>query len=195
LPDSPAGAPENFVRKTERKFWIDPDGQNRWVPTLNDNGDPRIEDAQGADESCTACGTPIRWLCYVIHPTRDVATVGNCCIRKVINALPADKQKSYREAVTNLNRAARNAERAKKGLPPIIGRKQRHEARLRVLEAAAGDPRIVGVRWFYNGNSHSLNKDVHWLLAELKAGRSRPGFQSALLAVLAGYGHAEEPRH
>lgn len=181
----------DFVRRTEREFWRDSDGAIRWTPALNDDGRPLIEDHSGAGETCSACGTGIRWLCYVRHPTRGALAVGRCCIFKVVKKLPEKEQLAYREAITNLDREIRNATRRSQGRPPILGRKEKLGAQIKALEAAARDPRIVGVRWFYNDNSHSLIRDVQWYLAELKAGRRRSGFQSALKAALARNGHPE----
>ncbi len=181
----------SFVRETERTFWLDSDGVNRWIPALTAGGEPAIEDRKGDEETCTACGTPIRWLCFVVHPTRGSEAVGRCCIRKVIGALPDRTQEVYRDAVSSLDRAARNATREAQGKPPIVGRKERLRNHITALEAVIADPTITGAAWFYNGNRHSLRRDVVWYLGELKAGRRRSSFQSALRAALEANGHPD----
>lgn len=180
-----------FVRKTERDFWLDPDGKNRWVPTTRPDGSPLIEDHQDSGETCAACGTEIRWLCFVGHPTRGAYAVGRCCIRKVIRALPQDRQGAYRETVSNLDREMRNATRRAQGKPPIVSRKDRLRSQIRGLEAAAQDPRLAGASWIYNGNQHRLVRDVLWYLGELRQGKRHSGFQSALKSALSEHGHPE----
>jgi hypothetical protein len=181
----------SFVRKVEREFWLDPDGRNRWIPTTKEDGTPRIEDHQDAGETCAACGTEIRWLCFVSHPTRGAYAVGRCCIHKVIRALPEDRQASYREAVSSIDRAMRNVTRRAQGKPQIVSRKDRLRAQISGLESAASDPRVAAAQWIYNGNQHRLHRDVLWYLSELKQGRRHSGFQSALKLALAAHGHPE----
>ena len=181
----------DFVRKTERGFWLDPDGVNRWIPAINEAGKPLIEDRSGADETCAACGTEIRWLCFVRHPTRGAQAVGRCCIHKVVRALPEAQQKLYREIITDLNLEMRNATRRAQGKPPIISRKERLQAQIGALEAAARDPRVAHATWSYNGNPHRLVRDTLWYLKELKEGRRHSSFQSALKSALIENGHPE----
>jgi len=180
-----------FVRRTEREFWLDSDGRNRWVPAVRDDGTPLIEDRQDAGETCSACGTEIRWLCFVRHPTRGAYAVGRCCIHKVIRALPEDRRKTYREVVSSIDREMRNATRRAQGKPPIVSRKERLRSQISALEAASGDPRVKDASWIYNGNQHRLVRDVLWYLGELRQGRRHSGFQSALKAALSEHGHPE----
>lgn len=190
MPDSSAGR-VNFVRATERKFWRDSDGANRWIPALDQGGHPLIEDRQGGDEVCSACGTKIRWVCFVRHPSRGAAGVGDCCIRKVLSALPSGPRAEYSRAITDLTREMRNASRRAKGLRLIVGREERREAQIASLETAARDPRIAQATWVYNGNTHRLIRDVRWYIDELKARRRHSGFQSSLKWALAENGYPD----
>jgi hypothetical protein len=183
--------PTSFVRRTERQFWLDPDGKNRWTPALDQAGKPLIEDREGAGETCSACSTEIRWLCFVVHPTRGAQAVGLCCIHKVIGTLPPAQQTAYREAVRNLNREMENAARRAKGEPLVIGREERRMAQIAGLEAAARDPRLSRVTWFYNDNPRTLGRDVRWYLSEMKARRRHSSFQSGLKTVLARNGYPD----
>jgi len=180
-----------FVRRTERDFWLDPDGINRWVPAMNTAGKPLIEDRGGAEETCAACGTEIRWLCFVRHPSRGAQAVGRCCIRRVVRALPESEQAVYREVITDLSREMRNATRRAQGKPPIVGRKERFQAQILALEAAVRDPRVARARWVYNGNQHRLVRDALWYLNELKGGKRHSTFQTALKTALSENGHPE----
>ena len=181
----------SFVRKTEREFWLDSDGRNQWVPATTEDGTPLIEDRPDSDERCAACGTEIRWLCFVRHPTRGAFAVGRCCIHKVIKALPEDQQETYREVVSSINREMRNATRRAQGKPPVVGRKERLRAQMMALEAATSDPRISGVSWYYNGNRRRLLRDMLWYLGQLREGKRHSGFQSGLKGALSANGHPE----
>ncbi len=184
MPDDHSSNPESFLRRTEREFWLDPDRVNRWTPALNDQGRPHIEDREGAGEECAACGTQIRWVCFVRHPARGAQGVGRCCIYKVVKALPEVQQAPYKEALSNLSREMRNAERRERGLPPTVSRKERLEKHIRNLEAVVGDPRLASVRFYYNDRPRNLPRDVVWYLGQLKQGRRNSSFQSALKGAL-----------
>lgn len=142
-----AGGSNAFVRRTEREFWYDPDRTNRWVPAFGADGAPLIEDHHGSEEECSACGTQIRWLCFVTHPTRGVKAVGRCCIHKVIRALPEGKQELYREAVGAITRAMQNAIRRSQGKPEIVSRRDRLRNHIMALEAASRDSRLYRLTW------------------------------------------------
>jgi hypothetical protein len=180
-----------FVKRTERDFWLDPDGKNRWIPAFNEDGSASIEDHQGAEEACSACGTQIRWLCFVRHPTRGFVAVGRCCINKVIRSLPQVQQGPYREAVGAINREMQNVVRRSRGKPVVVGRKERLRNHIIALETASHDPRLHGVTWLYNGEERRLGRDLIWYLNELKAGRRHSSFQSVMKGALSRNGHPE----
>lgn len=184
-----AGA--SFVRRTERAFWLDRDGVNRWTPELTPEGTPRIEDRGTADERCAACQTEIRWLCYVRHPSEGVKPVGRCCIHKVIGALPPQQQAAYREAISTLDREGRNARRRAQGKPLIVGRKEKLRHQIHELERVSVAPELNGVTWLYNENRHVLRRDVIWYLSELRSGRRHSSFQTALKRILSEHGYPE----
>jgi hypothetical protein len=183
------GTAYSFIRKTEREFWRDPDGEIRWTPALNDEGRPLIEDHSGAGERCSACGTVIRWLYFVWHPRKGTYAVGRCCIRKVISALPADQHVAYRDAVSSIDREMRNATRRGQGKPPIVGRRERLRSHIETLEAVLKDTRVTSASWVYNGNLHRVARDVNWYLGELGRSKRHSGFQSALKSELWSLGH------
>lgn len=169
-----------FQRRTEREFWVDPDGTNRWSPAFTGEGAPLIEDHAGGEEECSACGTQIRWLCFVTGATLGVKPVERCCIRKVIRALPEAEEGPCREALVAINREMRNAVPRSQGKPIIIGREERLRSQIVALETASSDHRIFRATWLYNGNERSVMRDVTSFLQELKEGKRHTSFQFGL---------------
>jgi len=166
----------DFIYRTGRKFWLDPDGTNRW-DIVEQNGEPLVEDLGAPVGECQACGHAIEFKFYVRHPTRGVSYVGSECINKVrmtFDLVPRAR----------MDRALYKAKRMQE--------RKALDKKIELLEAAASDPPVRVAYWDYLGRSRNLSESLRRYAQVLRDSRKRrPMFENALRAPLEKYGHPE----
>jgi hypothetical protein len=138
-PDSMSGDESDEPAWTEKAtaFWYDGTGQNRWDLDRTD-GIPRVEDTGQADKTCEACGqSNCRFVCFIIHPERGRALVGDRCIRRATKPGSPDWEK-IKELTGQSRRSAANAASA--------GRRSAAKLALAArCRSLANDPRVSAV--------------------------------------------------